>query len=85
MGRFRAHAGHRVVDPATLAGDFRAWNVHDTFLRVIHHGHPRRNTLADHRTSGERAVGVEGLDPVVIFNAQIFGIVLTQPDDWPAA
>jgi hypothetical protein len=52
---------------------------------VVHHGHARRYALADHRPGGERAVGVEGLNPVVVFNAQLSGVGFADPDDRPAA
>ncbi|MNG56472.1 hypothetical protein D3C79_145520 [compost metagenome] len=73
------------MDAAALAGDFRTGNIHDAFLRVVHHGHARRNALADHRSCGQRAVGVKGLDPVVVLDAQILGVVFTHPDNRPAA
>ena len=73
------------MDPAAPSGDFRARNIHQALLGVVHHGHPRRYALADHRAGGERAVGVEGLDPVVIFDTQLAGVGFADPHDWPAA
>ena len=41
--------------------------------------------LADHGPGGNRAVGVEQLDPVVIDDAGTCGVVLGEPDHRPAA
>ena len=62
MGRFRAGPRHRVMDPAALAGDLRARDIHDTFLRVVHHGHTRRDALTHYCTCGQRTVGIERAD-----------------------
>ncbi|MNI49835.1 hypothetical protein D3C73_1044690 [compost metagenome] len=67
------------------AGNFRTGDIHDSLLRVVHHGHSRRYTLADHRTGGQRTVGIEGFDPVVILDPQLFGVSFTDPDNRPAA
>ncbi|MPM72727.1 hypothetical protein SDC9_119703 [bioreactor metagenome] len=41
--------------------------------------------MTHHCTRGERTVGVEGFNPVVILNAQLFGIGLADPDNGAAA
>ena len=58
--------GHRVVDAAALAGLLGARHVHDLLLRMVHHAHALLDALGDHRTRDQRAVGVVGLDPVVV-------------------
>ncbi|VAL70942.1 Uncharacterised protein [Enterobacter kobei] len=73
------------MNTAALLGDLRPRQVNDTFLRVVHHGHPGRYTLAHHRTCRQGAVAVEHFDPVVIFDTQIFGVRFAHPDDWPPA
>ncbi|MNW06907.1 hypothetical protein D3C71_2033990 [compost metagenome] len=73
------------MDTAALLGDFRTRQVHDTFLSVVHHGHPGWHTLAYHRTCRQRTVAVEHFNPVVIHDAQIFGIHFAHPDNWPTA
>ena len=80
MRRFRRDTGDRVMDTTTLLGNFRTRQVNDTFLRVVHHGHPCRNTLADNRTGSQCTVAVEDFNPVVIGDTQLFGIGFTQPD-----
>src|SRR5690606_26974768 len=85
VGRLRRNTGHGVVNTAALLGDLRPRQVNDTFLRVVHHGHPGRYTLAHHRTCRQGAVAVEHFDPVVIFDTQIFGVRFAHPDDWPPA
>ena len=67
--RLQHGARHRVVDAAALAGHLRARHVHDLLLRVVHHAHALLHALGDDRAGGQRAVGVEGLDPVVVDDA----------------
>src|SRR5690606_54388 len=69
VGGLEHHAGHRVVVAAAGAGALGAGHVHDAFLGVVHHHHALLDALADHRAGGERAVGVEALDPVVVLDA----------------
>ena len=78
-------ARHRIVDAAALAGHLRARHVHDLLLRVIHEERALLHALGDDRAGDERAVRVEGLDPVVIDDAGLGGVTLRQPDDRPAA
>src|SRR5690606_9307731 len=77
-------AGHRIVDPAALAGDLPAGHVHDLFRGVIHHGHALGYTLADHCAGNQRAVDVEDLDPVVVHDAGLGRIDFGHPDNRPA-
>ncbi|XNM78111.1 hypothetical protein ACLK19_08355 [Escherichia coli] len=51
-------------------GNFENRQVNNTFLRVVHHGHPLRNTLADNRAGQSDTVAVEYFNPVVISNAK---------------
>ena len=62
-----------------------ARHVHDLLLRMIHHAHALLDALGDHRARDQRAVGVEGLDPVVVDDAGVLGVDLADPDDRPAA
>src|SRR5690554_605631 len=43
--RFHYDTRYGVVNTTTATGHFRAWNVHNTFLGVIHHAHTFRYTL----------------------------------------
>lgn len=81
----RTDAGYRVMNAAATTGHFRTRDIHNPFLSVVHHGHPRRHPLAHHRPRGESPVGVERFNPVVIFNAQLFRVGFAKPDDRPAA
>ncbi len=85
VGGLEHHARHRVVDAAARAGHLRAGGVHDLFLGVVHHHHARLHALAHHRAGGERAVGVEQLDPVVVLDLRALRVVLADPHAGPAA
>ncbi|MPN44930.1 hypothetical protein SDC9_192497 [bioreactor metagenome] len=73
------------MDPAALLGNLRPRNIHNTFLGVVHHGHPGRDTLTHNRTGGECPVTVKDFDPVVILDTQIFRIRFAHPHDRTAA
>ena len=83
--RLEHDARHRVVDAAAIAGHLRARHVHDLLLRVVHEERALLHALGDDRAGDQRAVGVVGLDPVVIDDAGLGRIGFGQPDDRPAA
>ena len=69
VGRLEHRARHRIVDAAALPGLLGARHVHDLLLRVIHQAHALLDALGDDGARDQRAVGVEGLDPVVVDDA----------------
>ena len=83
--RFQHHACHRIVDPAAQAGHFAARHVHDLLLRMVHHHHAGIDPLRNHSARHQRAVGVVGLDPVVVGDADLLRVRLADPDARPAA
>ncbi len=76
---FEHHAGDRVVHTAPGLGDLRRRGIDRALLGVVHHGHTWFDALADHGAGDERAIGVEHLDPVVVDDPCLFGIVLGNP------
>ncbi len=85
VGGLQHRAGDRVVNAAARAGDFGTGRVHDLLLGVVHQHHAFRHPLADHRPRRDRAVDVIGLDPVVVLDADLFGVDFAQPDNRAAA
>ena len=47
--------------------------------------HAVLDALGHHRARDQRAVHVEGLDPVIVVDAGLLGVGLADPDDRPAA
>src|SRR5690606_13996905 len=79
VSRLRTHPGNRLVNTATGPGYFGAGYANKPLLGVVHHHHAGHDPLADHRPGGNRAVGVEQFDPVVVFHTDLFGVVFAQP------
>ena len=70
------------MDAATLAGLLGSRHVNDLLLRVIHHAHAFLDALGYDSAGDQRAVRVEGLDPIVVDDAGLLSVGLADPNDW---
>src|SRR5665647_956039 len=85
VARLDQQPGQRVVDAAALAGGLRARHVDQPVLGVVHVHRAFGHAVRDDGPRDDDAVAVDRLDPVVVLDPDLVGILVAHPDRRPTA
>ena len=80
---FDEQSGERVVDAAALAGGLRERNVDKPVLSVVHVDRALGHTVRHDRTGDDDTIAVDGLDPVVVLDADLLRVDIAHPNVLP--
>src|SRR5262245_32941107 len=75
VGRLDQQPGERVVDAAAPAAGLGDRHVDDPFLGVVHEDRPLGHAMGDDRAGDHDAVAVHRLDPVVVGDPGLPGVL----------